>query len=294
MKEDEFSRNFDRIILVDKPAGISSFATVSRIRWQLTEENFAKKSEQWEKMDKLSRKGLAEPTRKNSRIKVGHAGTLDPFATGLLIILTGKNTKKSGEFLLHDKTYFAKFVFGATSTTGDPEGEITPKVFAKNDEFFDAKTGKFSRKIPTRMEIESLISRKFLGEITQIPPLFSAIKMDGKKAYEVSRKSENGKIDNADFAKFAEKFREEKARKITVFDWKILDYKEEKIAGFSRKFPVLTSRIHVSSGTYIRSLAEDLGRELGTGAFCSELRREKIAKWDVKDATIEQEFFVKK
>lgn len=297
--------DFSRIILVDKPAGVSSFGVVSRIRGKLSREK--RKSELREFREKHLEfreiltdeaiinfaknprelpKSFREKVSLTKKLKVGHAGTLDPFATGLLIILTGKNTTRQDEFMHQDKTYLAKIQLGALSSTGDPEGEIREKIVTKNNELIDLESGKSLRQIPTRSEIENLISRKFLGEITQVPPLYSAIKLGGVKAYEISRKTEKIREKNSEsrtrveqeklakFDTFREKFQTEKSRKITIFSCEIVDY----------HWPFLEIRTKVSSGTYIRTLAEDIGQALETGAFCAELRREKIGELDVQDA----------
>ncbi len=209
----------DQIILVDKPAGISSFGIVAKIRRELKEEF-------------------------GHKIKVGHTGTLDPFATGLLILLSGKMTKKSNEFLKLDKIYEAEMKLGFISTTGDPEGEVTEYS---------------SQKIkPTKAEIESCIN-SFIGEIDQTVPKFSAIKINGERAYKLARSG-------ADF--------KTPTRKITIFRIEILDY----------SYPTLKIRCHVSSGTYIRTLAEDIGKKLGTGAYLTALRRTKIGDYHIEDA----------
>lgn len=214
----------NRVILIDKPAGISSFSVVARIRGALKAQF-------------------------GHKVKVGHTGTLDPFATGLLILLSGKMTKKSAEFLKLDKVYEATAKLGFVSSTGDTEGEIRPYL------------------VPGRPElnkIESLL-QEFIGEIEQKPPKFSAIKINGQRAYKLARKG-------ADF--------EVPSRKVTVYKIKILDY----------KYPILKIRCLVSSGTYIRSLVEDIGKALGTGAYCTELRRLKVGKFDVKDAKSLEDF----
>lgn len=207
----------DRILLIDKPAGISSFGVVAKIRGKMRAEF-------------------------GHKIKVGHTGTLDPFATGLLIILTGKMTKKSNDFLKLDKVYEATMRLGYISTTGDPEGEITKNGdFVPDSEMIQAET------------------RKFVGKITQTPPKFSAIKIDGKRAYKLAREGKDFEIP---------------AREVTIYSLEILDY----------TYPNLTIRCHVSSGTYIRTLAEDFGRALGTGAYLTALRRIEIGKYSIKDA----------
>lgn len=207
----------DRVILIDKPASMSSFGVVARVRRKLKDEF-------------------------GHKVKVGHTGTLDPFATGLLILLSGKNTKKSGEFLKLDKVYEASIKLGYVSDTGDIEGNIEKK----NDRKVDLK------------EIQDIL-KKFVGEIEQTPPKFSAIKINGQRAYKLARKG-------ADF--------EMPSRKVTIYNIEILEY----------DYPTLKIRCHVSSGTYIRTLAEDIGEALGTGAYCESLRRLKIGEYDVKDA----------
>ncbi len=210
--------NEDKIILIDKPAGISSFGVVAKVRGKLKAES-------------------------GRKIKVGHTGTLDPFATGLLILLSGKMTKKSNEFLKLDKVYDATLRLGYTSTTGDPEGEIVEK-----DVFLT----------PSTNDIESALS-KFTGEIEQTPPKFSAIKINGQRAYKLARQ-------NKDF--------EIPSRLITIYNIEILRY----------TYPELKIRVHCSSGTYIRTLAEDIGEALGTGAYLTALRRLKIGNYDITNA----------
>ena len=229
----------DQIILVDKPAGISSFGIVAKIRRELKEEF-------------------------GHKIKVGHTGTLDPFATGLLILLSGKMTKKSNEFLKLDKIYEAELKLGFVSSTGDPEGEIQPfyvedlsEVTTENEGASPVTTGA-SDPCPKRNAVESVL-RSFTGKITQTPPRFSAIKINGERAYKLARKG-------ADF--------EIPSREVEIFRLEILDY----------SYPTLKIRCHVSSGTYIRTLAEDIGKKLGTGAYLTALRRTKIGNYHIEDA----------
>lgn len=216
---------FERIILIDKPADMSSFGVVARVRRKLRDE--------------LGKK-----------VKVGHTGTLDPFATGLLIILAGRATKKSDEFLKKDKEYEATVFLGKTSSTGDVEGENTD----------------VSDKVPTDDEVKKACE-KFVGEIEQTVPIFSAVKINGERAYKLARK---GKVV------------EMPTRKVTIYSIEIIDY----------KYPELKIRTHVSSGTYIRTLGEDIGKALGTGAYLTALRRTKIADYDVKDALKLDDFMV--
>lgn len=229
----------DKIILIDKPAGISSFGVVAKVRGRLKAE-FGRK------------------------IKVGHTGTLDPFATGLLILLSGKMTKKSNEFLKKDKVYEATLKLGYISTTGDPEGEIQLYPSEGDPEPGKARTSAarpWRRAERTRPELDIIEStlKLFVGEITQTPPKFSAIKINGERAYKLARKNQDFEIPE---------------RKVTIYSIEILDY----------NYPELRIRCHVSSGTYIRTLAEDIGKKLGTGAYLTALRRTKIADYDVKDA----------
>ena len=209
----------DDIILVDKPAGITSFGVVARVRRRLSEQ--------------LGKKA-----------KVGHTGTLDPFATGLMIIVTGKKCKEAGAFSKLDKEYEATIQLGVKSSTGDPEGELTD----------------VSSSMPSTDEIEAALAQ-FRGTISQVPPMFSAIKVNGQRAYKLARKGEEVIIP---------------AREITIYKLELIDY----------SYPDLRIRAHVSSGTYIRTLAEDIGQVLGTGAYCRELRRTKVGEHTLATAII--------
>ena len=210
--------SLDQILLIDKPTGMTSFGVVARARRKLT-------------------------TEAGHKVKTGHTGTLDPFATGLMLILTGKMTKQAEEYSKLDKTYEATIYLGATSTTGDPEGEINQKKVDM---------------IPTKKQAESAV-KTFVGEIIQTPPIYSAIKIDGQRAYKLARKGVEIEIPK---------------RKVTIFSLELISY----------SYPELKIRTHVSSGTYIRSLAVDIGRKLGTGAYVTELRRTRVGKYDIKDA----------
>lgn len=216
---------FERIILIDKPENMSSFGVVARVRRKLRDEQ-------------------------EKKVKVGHTGTLDPFATGLMIILAGKATKKSDEFLKKDKEYEATVYLGKTSTTGDIEGEITD----------------VSDKVPTLDEVKAACE-KFVGEINQTVPIFSAVKINGERAYKLARKGKEIEMPT---------------RKVTIFSIDILDY----------TYSELKIRTHVSSGTYIRTLGEDIGKALGTGAYLTALRRTKIANYDVSDALKLDDFMI--
>ncbi len=210
--------NEDSVLLVDKPAGITSFGVVARVRRKLSEQ--------------LGKKA-----------KVGHTGTLDPFATGLMIIVTGKECRNASNYSKLDKEYEATIRLGQTSTTGDLEGELTEVSTAQ----------------PTKDQVEAVL-KQFVGEITQQPPMFSAIKINGRRAYDLARKGEVVEMPT---------------RQITIFELELIDY----------TYPTVRIRTRVSSGTYIRTLAEDVGAKLETGAYCSELRRTKVAEYSVADAT---------
>ena len=183
------------------------------------------------------------------KVKVGHTGTLDPFATGLLILLVGKATKRSNEFLKLDKEYEAEIMLGKTSTTGDPEGEI------KNV---------FNGPAVPEEDVKKVV-QSFVGEISQKVPAFSAVKINGRRAYEMARKGIEV---------------ETPTRKVTIYSIEILDY----------SWPVLKIRTKVSSGTYIRTLGEDIGKKLGTGAYLTALRRTRIADYSVNEAIALEDF----
>ena len=234
----------DQIILIDKPAGISSFGVVAKVRQRLRDEF-------------------------GHKIKVGHTGTLDPFATGLLILLSGKMTKKSSEFLKLDKVYGATLKLGYTSSTGDPEGKITkykaPKDTLSRSIIADGAIAERPSPVTTgareRSEKDvSLVLNDFIGIIVQTPPKFSAVKVNGQRAYKLARQGKDFEIPS---------------RKVEIYSIDILEY----------NYPELKIRCHVSSGTYIRTLAEDIGAKLGTGAYLTSLRRLKIGNYDIKNAS---------
>ncbi len=209
-------------LFVDKPAGWTSFDVVKYVR-------------------SVAAKKLALPARK---IKVGHSGTLDPFATGLMIILVGAGYTKRAETLLKlDKTYEAQVELGKISSTGDPEGEIEvvkPLV------------------VPSDQELSQAVDR-FIGEVKQIPPAYSAIKVNGVRAYKLARENKEVNIE---------------PRTIRV----------DKLEIESYSYPIVKIRTEVSSGTYIRSLVADLGAVLKTGAYTRELKRTAIGNCSIEQA----------
>lgn len=216
---------FNGLLLIDKPAGISSFGVVGRVRWALSQVA-------------------------GKKVKVGHTGTLDPFATGLMIIVVGDYCKRASEFSKLDKSYEALVRLGETSTTGDPEGEITPHDGPR----------------PSREQVEQAMA-KFRGEITQTPPAYSAIKINGQRAYKLARAGQAVEMPS---------------RTVTVSKLETLAY----------EYPELRIVCDVSSGTYIRTLAEDIGAALGTGAYTAELRRTRVGQWHIANAvTLESDDF---
>lgn len=207
----------DGIILVDKPAGMTSFGVVARVRRVLS-THFGKK------------------------IKVGHTGTLDPFASGLMILVIGKECKNAGDYSKLDKVYETTVILGAKSITGDIEGEIT----------------KISDNKPSQDDIEKALA-DFRGKISQKPSQYSAIKIDGERAYKLAR---------------AGKIVDMPTRQIEVYELTLVGY----------SYPELKLRASVSSGTYIRTLAEDIGYKLGVGAYCKTLERVSIDRWNITEA----------
>ena len=156
--------------------------------------------------------------------------------------MTGKKCREAEHYTKLDKWYEAQIVLGQTSSTGDPEGELAA----------------VSDRRPTEAEIGAVLER-FTGEIQQTPPVFSAIKIDGQRAYKLARQGKEVNMPS---------------RNVTIYSLELISY----------EYPHMNIRTHVSSGTYIRTLAQDIGEALGTGAYCRELRRTKIAKYDIADA----------
>lgn len=208
-----------QILLFDKPLEWTSFQLVNKIRWLIKKEFHIKK------------------------IKVGHAGTLDPLASGLLILCTGKATKQIESLQGQEKEYIGTFTLGATTPSYDMETEPDQK---------------FPFDHLTKEEIHTA-TKKFTGEIQQYPPVFSALKKDGKRLYEYARKGEEVEIPS---------------REVHILEFEITDI----------SLPEVSFRVVCSKGTYIRSLAHDFGKELGGGAFLSALRRTRIGAYRVENA----------
>ncbi|MDR3113301.1 MAG: tRNA pseudouridine(55) synthase TruB [Endomicrobium sp.] len=215
----DFCETLQGLLLFDKPAGITSFTAVHQIKKILNVK------------------------------KAGHCGTLDPAATGLLLILTGKSTKLQDCFMKKDKVYRTSFLLGTATDTNDLDGAVV----CKKD--FSGITADI---------IEKALDN-FRGEILQTPPMYSAIKHKGQKLYELARKGITV---------------ERKPRKVFIKEAKLLSYDNG----------TLDLRIECSSGTYIRSIAHDLGEMIECGAAVASLRREKIGNYDVKDAITQKDF----
>lgn len=215
--EEDFKNG--QILLFDKPLHWTSFQLVNKVRW------------------------LIRKTYGIKKIKVGHAGTLDPLATGLLIICTGKYTKKIPELQRQIKTYTGTFTMGATTPSYDLETEIDqhyPTAHLHADLLHEA-------------------TENFIGEISQYPPVFSALKKDGKRLYEYARKGQDVEIE---------------ARKVEISDFTLSQI----------QLPEVSFEVTCSKGTYIRSLAHDFGKEVKSGAHLSALRRTKIGDFLVSNA----------
>jgi|TARA_B110000240_G_scaffold173299_1_gene198955 tRNA pseudouridine55 synthase len=224
LKTEEDFKN-GQVLLIDKPLTWSSFQAVNKLRWHIKQRFKIKK------------------------IKVGHAGTLDPLATGLLIICTGKQTKEIHTYQGQIKEYIGVFTLGATTPSYDLETEI--------DQIFSTEH--------ITEELLKETTKQFVGDIQQKPPIFSAIKKDGKRLYELARKGETTEI---------------KARTVTVSHFEIT-----KI-----DLPNMEVKIVCSKGTYIRSLAYDFGKALNSGAHLSALRRTKIGNFSVENASSIEDF----
>lgn len=222
----------DGIIIIDKEKGKTSFDEIRKIRKEYNVK------------------------------KVGHTGTLDPMATGVLPILIGEATKLSDYLMNHDKEYIATLTLGEKRSTGDSEGEIIEK-----------------KEVPILNENNvKRVLNSFLGEISQVPPIYSAIKVNGKKLYEYAREGKEVEI---------------KPRKVKIFSINLINISENNIS----------FKVHCSKGTYIRSLCEDISKKLGTVGYMSNLRRTRVGDFTLEDVgkiisieeilKKEQEYFLK-
>ena len=224
MKTEEDYKN-GQVLLVDKPLNWTSFQVVNKLRWEIRQAFKIKK------------------------IKVGHAGTLDPLATGLLVICTGKKTKEINIYQGQEKEYTGTFTIGSTTPSYDLETEVN-KTFSTNH---------------ITEELLQEATKQFIGTIEQFPPIFSAIKKDGKRLYEFARAGETVEI---------------KSRSVSISEFELT-----KIA-----LPEVDFRVVCSKGTYIRSLAHDFGKALNSGAHLSALRRTRIGDFKVDNATTIEDF----
>lgn len=212
-------------ILVDKPYKWTSFDVVNKLRWHLRKKLGVKK------------------------LKVGHAGTLDPLATGLLVICIGKHTKRINDFINEQKEYTGTILLGKTTPSYDLETEY--------DQEFDVSG-------VTKEDINK-VAESFLGEQDQVPPIFSAKQVDGKRAYEHARKGKEVEL---------------KPNRITIHTFEV----------DSSSFPEIEFRVVCSKGTYIRSIASDFGKRLNAGATLIELRRTKSGEFDINDSKLVEEW----
>ncbi|HEX8351043.1 MAG TPA: tRNA pseudouridine(55) synthase TruB [Hymenobacter sp.] len=211
------------LLLIDKPSGWTSFDVVNYVRKLVAHAE----------------------GKKPKNVKVGHTGTLDPLATGLLVLLIGKDyTRRAGELSKVDKTYQVTMTLGQTSTTGDEEGQKT----------------QLSDHQPSLDGIRSVL-QQFTGHLMQTPPVFSAMKVNGKRAYQLAREGKAVEL---------------AARPVTIYRNEFISY----------TYPKVRFDCDVSSGTYIRSLVEDMGSDLGTGAYMSGLCRTKVGEYDLQSAIV--------
>jgi tRNA pseudouridine55 synthase len=208
--------NHSAVLLIRKPSGVTSFSSLKPIKREIDR-------------------------------KVGHAGTLDRFAEGLMIVLTGSFTKLNPLFSNLDKQYRAVLSFGTETSTLDPEGPIIAEA-----------------PVPTFEMIESVLATQFMGTIAQRPPVYSAVHVDGKRAYKLARSGKDVDIPS---------------RMVTIYDLKIIKWDD----------PFLTIDVHCSKGTYIRSLARDIGKACGSRAHVVALERTAIGPFSLAEASDAQD-----
>ena len=212
----------DGILLVDKEVGITSYDVIRRLKKIMQE-----------------------------KIKIGHAGTLDPFASGLLIILLGKGTKMMETFHTYEKVYEVEALLGFSTDTQDIEGKEMKKYSGT--------------KKPQKEDIVKIIEEKFLGDIFQKPPMYSAKRIKGERAYSLARKGEYVDLE---------------PKKIHVSQFEVYEY----------EYPILKCKIRCSTGSYVRTLIHNLGEELGTYATSKNLRRISIGSFNVTESIKSTEF----
>lgn len=215
------------IIYLNKPYGMSSFGALARIRYLISKKIGVK------------------------RVKTGHAGTLDPLATGVLILCTGKKTKELDQMLYHSKEYTAILQLGATTPSFDKEHTVDHTY----------PTAHITREL-----IEETL-KQFVGEIEQVPPEYSAVKVDGKRAYKIARKGEAVEL---------------KAKTLKIDEIELTAFDPQKMQ--------MSIRVVCSKGTYIRALARDIGKALGSGAFLEALCRTRIGEVRIEECITMEEF----
>lgn len=212
--------NAGEIICIDKPYEMTSFGALARVRYLISRKLGVK------------------------RVKIGHAGTLDPLATGVLVLCTGKATKRISELQAHTKEYTATLQLGATTVSYDMEHPVSET---------------FPTEHITREQVENVLPR-FVGEIQQVPPTYSACKVNGDRAYDLRRKGQDVELAP-----------------------KTLQIDEIELTGFSPETMQMSIRVVCGKGTYIRALARDIGRTLNSGAYLTELRRTRVGNVKVED-----------
>ena len=213
------------------------------------------KEANWTSFDVVAKiRGILRARRGIKKVKVGHAGTLDPLAEGVLVVLTDMDTKKQDRILNEDKEYLAKIAIGAKTPSYDLETELT---------FYEVLAVE-----KVKSQIDSVLS-KYIGEIEQVIPAYSAKKIDGKKLYELAR---SNKISLEDLP----------TKQVTIHSIEVESVQEENIKG--RNLPVVICKVVCSKGTYIRALANDIGRDLGSAGVLVNLIRTRVGDFAVEDS----------
>ena len=224
------------MLLINKPIGWSSFQVVNKLRYAIT---------------RFHKESLVESNGQKRKIKVGHTGTLDPLATGLLILCVGKETKNIEQYMASEKEYTGSFFIGATRPSHDQETEI--------DQLFETNF--------ITDELLFATAKSFEGEQLQMPPIFSAIKKDGQRAYTSARSGQEITLS---------------PRPITIFSFEITQI----------EMPLVSFKIKCSKGTYIRSIAFDFGKKLNSGAYLNSLCRTASGNYNLEDAVSIEEFLM--
>ncbi|MBU1110343.1 tRNA pseudouridine(55) synthase TruB [Patescibacteria group bacterium] len=238
------TNNIDQVLVVNKPQNWTSYDVVHKIKAELRKSGAGK-------------------------VKVGHAGTLDPLATGVLLVLIGSATKKQAQLMKLDKEYLSEITFGQVRDTYDSEGKIVQTADSED-------TSQLSRK-----QVEKELTY-FRGEIDQRVPAYSAVKIKGKRLYKLARR---GEVRIEDLP----------VKKVTVCELELLNFTpyRKKFLWIKEKLPTARIRLVCSSGTYVRSLAHDWGQRLGVGGFVSQITRTRVGPYTLKKAKSVQEIVEK-